>query len=279
MKTLILLIFASALTAFTSAQDLFSHQNLLPWCIVSFDKAQRTPAQRIAMLKTLEFERYAYDGRAEHFPTFEEEIDLARNNGIEIEALWLWINAKRDKTGELSPENELLLSIVKKKKLRTTLWLSFNDNFFSGLSHYEKVQKGAAFLQFLSAKMRGTGCRIALYNHTGWFGEPENQIEIIKASGVKRVQMVYNFHHGHQHINRFHALLKTMMPYLKVVNLNGMGDSKIMPVGTGQFEKEMILLLKNSGFRGRIGIIGHVADKDAKEVLKANLEGLRKLGF
>jgi hypothetical protein len=279
MKLLILLALTSVITTFTKAQDIFSHQNLLPWCIVSFDKAQKTPAQRIAMLKTLGFVRYAYDGRTEHFPTFEVEIDLAHENNIEIEAVWLWINAKRDKTGELSPENEQLLTIIRQKKLRTTLWLSFNDNFFAGLSHHEKVKKGAAFLKFLSSKMRGTGCKIALYNHTGWFGEPENQIEIIKSSGVKQVEMVYNFHHGHQHINRFHALLKTMMPYLKVVNLNGMGESKIMTVGTGEFEKEMITLLKDSGFRGRVGILGHVAEQDAEEVLKANLEGLRKLGF
>ena len=69
------------------------------------------------------------------------------------------------------------------------------------------------------------GCKVGLYNHGGWFGEPENQAAIIEAmqkSGIKNVGIVYNFHHGHEHMPRFPALAKQMAPHLLTVNVNGM---------------------------------------------------------
>ena len=92
------------------------------------------------------------------------------------------------------------------------------------------------------------GCSVGLYNHGGWFGEPENQIAIIEALRKRRapastralpIGIVYNFHHGHEHIDRFPELFSKMQPYLMAVNLNGMvkdGDragKKILALGTG----------------------------------------------
>lgn len=279
MKHILLLIVILILSMATQAQNLFSNSNLLPWCIVYFDKLQRTPEQRIEMLKQMGIKQYAYDGRTDHIPGLGHEIDLARHNDIDIEGVWLWINSKRDKIGALSEENEQILSIVAQKKLKTTFWLSFNTNFFTGLSHSEKVAKGAEFVNFLASKTEAMGCKIALYNHGDWFGEPENQIEIIKASKANAIGIVYNFHHGHLQINRFPSMLKTMLPYLIAVNLNGMGDTKIMDIGKGEHEKELISELKSSGYKGRIGIIGHNVDEDAEELLKRNIDGLRELGF
>ena len=58
------------------------------------------------------------------------------------------------------------------------------------------------------------GCKLALYNHGGWFGEPENQIAMIEALKLTNVGIVYNLHHGHDHLDRFPELLKKMQPYL-----------------------------------------------------------------
>ncbi|MGM0408307.1 MAG: hypothetical protein ACQERU_09990 [Bacteroidota bacterium] len=70
-----------------------------------------------------------------------------------------------------------------------------------------------------------------------------------------------------------------MKPHLWAVNLNGMnpGGPKIVPLGSGEKEKEMLAILKKSGFSGPFGILGHVEDADVEKILKGNLKGLKKL--
>lgn len=52
---------------------------------------------------------------------------------------------------------------------------------------------------------------------------------------------------------------------------------KIMDIGSGEMEAAMIETLKNSDFKGTVGILGHIEDEDAEVVLRRNLEGLRKV--
>lgn len=261
------------------AQDVLSQNNLLAWCIVPFDSKERGPKERIQMLKELNFKVYVYDWRSHHLASLEEEIKVAKANKIEMEGVWMWIDDKSDKVGSLSPDNLKLLEILRKTGLKTKIWLGFNYNFFNGLSHKEKVEKGANFVNYLDGLLKPLTCEIALYNHGDWFGEPENQIEIIEASLVEDISIVYSFHHGHQQVNRFHSMLQNMLPYLSAINLDGMDLEKgqILTLGEGKHEKEMIQMIIESGFEGRIGIIGHKDKEDVQEVLKANLDGLNKL--
>ena len=70
-----------------------------------------------------------------------------------------------------------------------------------------------------------------------------------------------------------------MLPYLTTVNLNGMRKNgpKILPLGDGNMELEMMKTLKDSGFSGSIGILGHKDDEDVKISLQKNLDGMKKL--
>ena len=63
------------------------------------------------------------------------------------------------------------------------------------------------------------------------------------------------------------------------VNLNGMrkGGPKILPIGQGDHEREMIQILLNKGYNGPWGILGHVEDADVKYVLDQNIDGLNNL--
>ena len=83
--------------------------DLVAWCIVPFDSRKRTPEERIAMLERLGFKRYAYDWRAEHLPDTARELRLAREHGIRVEAVWVWIEGS-DRPGKLSESNERLLA-------------------------------------------------------------------------------------------------------------------------------------------------------------------------
>ena len=122
-------------------------------------------------------------------------------------------------------------------------------------------------------------CQVGLYNHGGWFGEPENQLAIIDELKLPNVGIVYNQHHGHDHIDRFEQLLEKMLPHLYVLNLNGMtrdGErrgQKILPLGQGELDLPLLKMIVASGYRGPIGILGHTQD-DAEARLSDNLDGL-----
>jgi hypothetical protein len=250
--------------------------DLVAWCIVPFDSRKRTPEERIAMLERLGFKRYAYDWRAEHLPDTARELRLAREHGIRVEAVWLWIDEGSDRPGKLSETNERLLAALAEAGLSTQIWVGFAPNYFEGRGTEEKVARGVEMVRYLSERAAETRSRVALYNHGDWFGEPENQIRVIQALPGREIGLVYNFHHGHQQIDRFDALVKTMRPYLWVVNLNGMRPEgpKILPFGTGTHERQMLQTVLDSGFTGPFGVLGHVDDADVEVILRGNLRGL-----
>ena len=70
-----------------------------------------------------------------------------------------------------------------------------------------------------------------------------------------------------------------MSPWLWTVNIDGMKKDgpQILPVGSGDQEIGMLRALKKSGFKGSIGILGHIEDQDVEQVLQGNLNGLRKI--
>jgi hypothetical protein len=73
-----------------------------------------------------------------------------------------------------------------------------------------------------------------------------------------------------------------MKPYLLCLNLNGMSGKnqqfqKILPIGRGANEAQMLKVVLEVGYESPIGILGHVASRDVEIVLRENLKGLREL--
>jgi len=260
-----------------SAMTLFEKNNLVAWCIIPFDAKNRTPEERIDMLNELGLKRLAYDWRPEHLPDFPREIELLRQHNIELTGVWMWIDEHIiDGTPQ---EIDYIFNVLSETGSRTTIWAGFSDHFYEDKSDEEKLETGLRIVKMLDERAREIGSKVALYNHGGWYGEPENQIRIIEAVGSDNIGIVYNFHHGHEHIERFPEILQKMLPYLWTVNINGMqiGGPKIMTVGDGDREKEMLQSLLDSGFDGTIGIIGHTEGEDIREVLVKNLSGLNTI--
>ena len=260
-------------------KNLFAKENLVAWCIVPFDSENRTPAQRIEMLKRLGFTQYAYDWRHQHIPTFAEEIDLAKKAEIKMMAVWIWIDKNNDRVGQLSEDNEQVLKIIKDSGLKTKLWVGFNNNFYADETDDLKVTKGAAMLNYLRDRAGSFVEGVALYNHGDWFGEPENEIRILKQLNNPFFGMVYSFHHGHHQMESFPSMVKKMKPWLWTVNINGMKKDgpQILPVGSGDNELDMLKALEKADYKGTIGILGHIETEDVEKVLQRNLDGLAKL--
>jgi len=257
---------------------LFARENLIAWCIVPFDSKKRGPEERAAMLEKLGFTHFAYDWRAEHIPTFDAEVEALKRHGVALDAFWV-------APGELNRESRVILDVLKRHAIKAQLWVLLDlggDRAVSGPEQERRVKLAAEKLRPLAGEANKIGCTLALYNHGGWFGEPENQIAVIerlKGEGVTNVGLVYNLHHGHDHLDRFPALLAKMKPYLLGLNLNGTDRDgerigrKILPLGQGALDLGLLRTIRESGYGGPIGILGHTQD-DAEARLKDNLDGL-----
>lgn len=254
-------------------------EDTFPWCIVAYDSLERTPEERIKMMKEIGFTKYAYDWRDKHLKGSKKELILAQENDIEILSVWIWMNPKRDSVHKLSPANEKLFKIVKELNLETTFWVGLSESYFKKTSHQESLKLATNLINYVAKKADSINCKVALYNHKGWFGNPLYQIEIIKALPEHDLSIVYNFHHGHQDIDSFSEIAPKIQPYLSAVNLNGMekDGKKILPIGEGDYEMDMIHTLKEVGFKGPWGILGHVGEQDVELVLKKNIKGLMSI--
>ena len=259
------------------ASGLFARDNLIAWCIVPFDSRQRGPAERAAMLRKLGFRHFAYDWRAKDIPTFDAEVEALKKEGVALDAFWV-------SPGVLNRESKLILDVLKRHEVKAQLWvlLDLGAGRAEGAEQTRRVEAASAQLKPLAEEAAKVGCSLGLYNHGGWFGVPENQIAIIehlKAQGIANLGMVYNLHHGHDQSGRLGEILKKALPYIKAVNLNGMdpvadpGPRKILPIGQGTLDLALLRTIRESGYQGPIGILGHTND-DAEARLLDNLDGL-----
>jgi sugar phosphate isomerase/epimerase len=265
---MVFLVFVAGCADKKPSSDLFRQDNLVAWCIVPFDKNERSPEERAAMLQRLGIQKFAYDWREKHVPEFEAEILMCQKYGIEYFAFW----------GE-HPE---AFALFEKYNLHPQIWKTLPSP--QGNSQEERVELAGKSMLPLVEKTRELGCKFGLYNHGGWGGEPENLVAVVDwlraNTDAEHVGLVYNLHHGHEHISHFKESLELMLPYLHCLNLNGMnsnGDPKILALGKGEHEEALLRIIKESGYDGPIGILGHQSDLDAEIALKENLEGLRAI--
>jgi hypothetical protein len=261
----------------TEVHPLFSENNLVAWCIIPYDNQNRTPRQRAEMLNELGFSKMAYDWRTEHLPDFPEEIRTLQEHGIELSAVWLWVDAQV--ADGFLPEHDFIFDTLVNEGVSTRIWVGMHENVYDGLDDDEKVNHVSRIIRRIHERAKDSGSLVSLYNHQGWLGIPENQVRVIEATGIDDIGIAFNFHHGHDQISRFSEALEIMMPWLETVNLNGMvinGD-QILDIGKGDYEKEMIETLIRSGYSGHIGIIGHTYNEDVREVLERNLKGLNEI--
>ncbi|MBP88455.1 MAG: heme-binding domain-containing protein [Planctomycetaceae bacterium] len=245
----------------------FQRDNLVAWCIVPFDGKKRGPAERAEMIKRIGMRRVAYDWRENHVAEFEQEILEYKKHGIEYFAFW--------------STHEEALKLFEKHGLHPQIWQMLPAPV--GETQRQRVEDAARKILALVERTRKLGSKLGLYNHGGWTGEPENMVAVCKYlrehHAADHVGIVYNQHHAHSRIDDFAEIIALMKPYLLCLNLNGMatnGDQvgkKILPLGEGEHDVRLTKIIRESGYKGPIGIIGHTQD-DVEQRLLDNLEGL-----
>lgn len=265
-------VFAGGPLRAAENNGLFAKENLVAWCIVPFDSQKRGPQERAAMLEKLGIHKFVYDYRAEHIPTFDAEMDALQKHNIELLGWWF--------PTTLNDEARGILEVIKRHNMtKCDLWvMGGGEPTKTPAEQAQRVENEAARLKPIAEEAKKLGVRVGLYNHGAWFGEPENQIEIIerlKRDGITNVGIVYNLHHGHEHLARLPELLQKMKPYLLCLNLNGMAKNgpQILPIGAGDNDLGLLKLIRESGYSGPIGILNHT-DEDAELRLQDNIDGL-----
>lgn len=257
-------------------KSIFAKDNLIAWCIVPFDAAHRGPVERAQMLKRLGITMLAYDWRDKDIPTFDQEVDALKEYGIKLQAFWL--------TSGPDPASEngvrAVLDLLKRRNVKTEIWYMYRPPAgFDALPQDEKVAQVTKAVKYLAGEAQKLQCKVGIYNHGGWYGEPENELAILKAVGMPNVGLVYNFSHGHEQIDRFPAFFPRILPHLLAVNINGMKKEgpRVITVGEGSSELDMLKLVRSSGYKGPIGILNESTERDAEVGLKGNMAGLQKM--
>lgn len=258
-----------------NSEPLFLTDNLLAWCIVPFDKVQRTPKQRAEMLKRLGLKAYVYDWRQQHIPEFEDEIVQMLAHGIDIFGWWM--------PRQVDDTCKTMLRLFNQYQIKPQLWVTYHEDVPEGQSDAQIVNSYCERLKPLVDAAGGAGLELGLYNHMKWFGEPENELAILRRfhdSGQDNVGLVYNFHHGHAHIDRFQKVMDMITPHLMCLNVNGMDRRglepayKILPLAQGDCEIDMLKIVAKSDYKGPIGMLNHTQE-DSEERLADNLDGYR----
>ena len=264
-------LLVSASAASFAARDttaVFARDNLVAWCIVPFDAKQRGPKARAEMLARLGIKRVAYDWRDQHIPEWDEELSQYKAHGIELVGFW-------------APDrHKQILELLKRHGIKAQLWVMGSEP--KGSTQQERVDASAATIRPVAKLAAEYGCTVGLYNHGGWFGQPENQVAIIerlRSDGIENVGMVYNLHHGHEHLGRFAELLKLMKPHLMCLTINGMkaGGPKILPVGQGDNDLAWLEVIRAGRYAGPVAILNHREELDAELGLRQNMDGLKDL--
>ena len=264
------------ISAATPVPSNFRSENLVPWCTVAFDSKKRSPEERAQMIADLGLKRSAYAWRQRHVEEFEREILAYRKHDIDFFAFFNW-----------HPSME---SLIRKYAIKPQIWHYMQ--FKPEGTQKEKIAATAEHLKPLVDKTRELGLKFALYNHGGWTGEPDNMVAVVEhvrktQPNSDHVGIVYNFHHGHGDIQDFDRRFKRMLPMVFCVNLNAMVDreivnektleNKILTIGEGKYERQMIQTLIDSGYSGPIGVIDHRDDLDSKVALHDNIVALEKM--
>ena len=264
--------------------DILARENLAAWCIVPYDSRRRSPAERAAMLAELGIGALAWDWREEHVPSFTEELNALEEYGVALVALWCPAVGDADAVPGL-------VAAAAARGLAPQLWtcIEYGPPWQGPPppDHAERVEHAAAIVEPLARLGREHGMTVGLYNHMGWFGEPEHQLGVadaLAARGFDNVGLVYQQHHGHAHLERWESLWPAIAPRVMALGLNGMvplsvdpraamGGPKISPYGHGTRDVELARVVVESGWKGAVTILGHTMD-DVELRLRDNLEGL-----
>ncbi|MCM8538375.1 MAG: hypothetical protein NE334_20700 [Lentisphaeraceae bacterium] len=265
MKSVYIVLCLLLLKTSAFSQANFEKEQLVAWSTITTDSKELSAEQLVSSLSSSGLKKVAFDVQNADSKFIEELIKESLKKNLSIFALKGY-----------SPE---LLDIIKKYKIQPQIW-SVVEEPKGSLDENEKISLATHAILNKAKAAKALNCRLGLYAQKGWSGEPKNLSKIIEqlhAQSIQNVGIIYNFEHGQKHIKNFTTQLKTMLPYLYCVNLNGINykpSKKPLIIGKGKHDKVLIKTMQDQGYKGTIGVIDQ---RDNGQTLTQNIHGLKNV--
>ena len=129
------------------------------------------------MLERLGFTQFAYDWRAEHLPTFEREMEALESQRRRADRRLV---PGRGRRRTATPPRHAQEAQAQDPALGHA---PPEPKATDQKARWKRRRRGC---ESWPREAEADGCTVGLYNHGGWFGEPENQIAVIAGGRAGR---------------------------------------------------------------------------------------------
>ena len=243
------------------------------------DRKRRTAREQVQMLKELGYTGIGYTG-FEELPEMLEELD---KNDLRLFTVYLGVHID---PGQQKYDPRLKKAIGVLKGRNTILWL-----FVISKKHKPSSPAGDAraveIIQEIADMAAEHRVQAALYPHYGfWVEQVEDALRVVKQVNRKNVGVTFNLCHWLRVDDEKNAesLIKSAMPYLSVVTINGAGSQGkdwkqlIQTLDRGSFDMSGFLkTLADAGYTGPIGLQGYGIGGDTYDNLKRSMNEWRRI--
>jgi len=209
-----------------------------------------------------------------------EELD---KNGLRLFTVYLGVNIDPDQQ-KYGPELREAITVLKGRN--AMLWLFVTSNKHKPSSP-EGDARAVEVIREIADMAAENGVRVALYPHSGfWVERVEDAVRVTKKVNRKNVGVTFNLCHWLKvdEEKNMRALIKSAMPYLFVVTINGADSGAkdwkglIQTLDRGSFDMNRFLrTLEDCGYTGPIGLQGYGIGGDAYENLKRSMNAWLQL--
>ncbi len=243
------------------------------------DDKHKTTKEQVRMLKELGYAGIGYTG-CDGLTELLEGLD---KNALRLFTVYLGVNIDPDRQ-KYDPKLKEALKVLKGRN--TILWLYVqSENYRS--SSPDGDQRAVEIIREIADMATESGVRVALYPHYGfWLERVEDAVRVAMKVDRKNVGVTFNLCHWLRVDNKktLEPLLKSAMPYIFVVTING-ADSEakdwqhlIQTLDKGTFDIPRFLrTLNNVGYTGPIGLQGYGIGGNVYDNLKRSMNAWREL--
>jgi sugar phosphate isomerase/epimerase len=243
------------------------------------DAKHQTAKQQVEMVKALGYDGIGCTG-GKGLAEMLAELD---KNDLKLFAVYLGVNIDPDQQ-KYGPELKEAIKILKGRN--AILWL-----FVLSKKHKPSSPQGdpraVEIIGEIADMADESGLRVALYpHHRFWVERVEDAVRVTKQVNRKNVGVTFNLCHWLMvdDEKNMKPLIKSAMPYLFVVSINGADSGGknwkrlIQTLDRGSFDIYGFLkTLEDCGYTGPVGFQGYGIGGDAYDNLKRTMDAWRQL--
>ncbi len=243
------------------------------------DARHKNAKEQVQMVKELGYAGIGYTGR-NGLAEMLKELD---KNELRLFTVYLGVNID---SGQQKYDPKLKEAIEILKGRNTILWL-----YVISKKHKPSSPEGDAraveIIREIADMAAEAKLRVALYpHHRFWVERVEDAVRVTKKVNRKNVGVTFNLCHWLMvdDEKNIKPLIKSTMPYLFVVTINGADSGGkdwkqlIQTLDRGSFDNyKFMKTLKELGYTGPVGLQGYGIKGDAYENLKRSMGAWRKL--